>query len=146
MSSCGLVSICVKLRIPCRTELFSAAVSIAGIICEKYKVLCESGSYNVHFAKVYLDAIDFVSIRWERRLLHSMLVPQHSQCCFVWANPLLRAHERGAERPSSAVQILVHQVDRDVHVLPILRGKPVAFFYLSIHLTSLRSSALWRAV
>ncbi|ETW76861.1 hypothetical protein HETIRDRAFT_442143 [Heterobasidion irregulare TC 32-1] len=38
------------------------AVSIAGIICEKYKVLCESGSYNVHFAKVYLDAIDFVSI------------------------------------------------------------------------------------
>ncbi|TFY60687.1 hypothetical protein EVG20_g7331 [Dentipellis fragilis] len=39
------------------------AVSIAGIICEKYKVLCESGSYNVHFAAVYLDFVDFFSIR-----------------------------------------------------------------------------------
>jgi len=38
------------------------AVSIAGVICQKYKVLCESGSYSIHFAKVYLDAIDFVSI------------------------------------------------------------------------------------
>ncbi|THH14594.1 hypothetical protein EW146_g5764 [Bondarzewia mesenterica] len=38
------------------------AISIAGVICQKYGVLCESGSYSVHFAKVYLDAIDFVSI------------------------------------------------------------------------------------
>ncbi|KAI0049142.1 DUF300-domain-containing protein [Auriscalpium vulgare] len=38
------------------------AVSIAGIICQHYGVLCEAGSYSVHFAKVYLDSIDFVSI------------------------------------------------------------------------------------
>ncbi|EGN97669.1 hypothetical protein SERLA73DRAFT_184469 [Serpula lacrymans var. lacrymans S7.3] len=38
------------------------ACSIAGIICQAYNVLCESGSFNVHFANVYLEAIDFVSI------------------------------------------------------------------------------------
>ena len=39
------------------------AVSIAGIICEKLNVLCAADGYNVHHASVYLDAIDFVSIR-----------------------------------------------------------------------------------
>ncbi|KAJ7687812.1 organic solute transporter Ostalpha-domain-containing protein [Mycena rosella] len=38
------------------------AVSIAGIVCEKFGVLCESQGYNPHFASVYLSAIDFVSI------------------------------------------------------------------------------------
>ncbi|KAI0312274.1 DUF300-domain-containing protein [Amylostereum chailletii] len=38
------------------------AVSIAAIICEHYDVLCSSGSYNVHFAEVYLEAIDFISV------------------------------------------------------------------------------------
>jgi len=38
------------------------ACSIAGIICQAYNVLCESGSFDVHFANVYLEAIDFVSI------------------------------------------------------------------------------------
>ncbi|KAJ7596533.1 DUF300-domain-containing protein [Mycena floridula] len=38
------------------------AVSIAGIVCEKLGVLCESAGYDVHFASVYLEAIDFVSI------------------------------------------------------------------------------------
>jgi hypothetical protein len=38
------------------------ALSITGIICQHFNVLCESGSYNVHFAKVYLDAIDFICI------------------------------------------------------------------------------------
>ncbi|KAI0059151.1 DUF300-domain-containing protein [Artomyces pyxidatus] len=38
------------------------AISIAGIITQAYGVLCESGSYTIHFAKVYLDSIDFVSI------------------------------------------------------------------------------------
>jgi len=41
------------------------AVSIAGIICEAYGVLCESGGFGIdaiHFANIYLEAIDFVSI------------------------------------------------------------------------------------
>ncbi|OJA11640.1 hypothetical protein AZE42_04761 [Rhizopogon vesiculosus] len=38
------------------------AVSIAGIICQLYNVLCESGPYSIYFANVYLEAIDFVSI------------------------------------------------------------------------------------
>ncbi|VDB86045.1 unnamed protein product [Peniophora sp. CBMAI 1063] len=38
------------------------AISIAGVITQAYGVLCESGSYSVFFAAVYLDSIDFVSI------------------------------------------------------------------------------------
>ncbi|KAG2753785.1 DUF300-domain-containing protein [Suillus brevipes Sb2] len=38
------------------------AVSIAGIICQIYNVLCESGPYSIYFANVYLEAVDFVSI------------------------------------------------------------------------------------
>ncbi|ORX35039.1 organic solute transporter Ostalpha-domain-containing protein [Kockovaella imperatae] len=37
------------------------AITIAGIICLYYNVLC-TGHYSVHFAAVYLDAIDFASI------------------------------------------------------------------------------------
>lgn len=39
------------------------AVSIAGIVCEAFNVLCES-EWSVHFAGVYLEAVDFVSIRY----------------------------------------------------------------------------------
>ncbi|KAJ6586973.1 DUF300-domain-containing protein [Mycena vulgaris] len=38
------------------------AVSIAGIICQAFNVLCESGGFNIKFANVWLEAIDFVSI------------------------------------------------------------------------------------
>ncbi|KAH8982094.1 DUF300-domain-containing protein, partial [Lactarius akahatsu] len=38
------------------------AVSIAGIICEAFNVLCASGSYSVHYAEVYLESVDFISI------------------------------------------------------------------------------------
>ncbi|KAG0696491.1 organic solute transporter Ostalpha-domain-containing protein [Suillus ampliporus] len=38
------------------------AVSIAGIICQLYNVLCESGPYSIYYANVYLEAVDFVSI------------------------------------------------------------------------------------
>ncbi|KAF8839224.1 DUF300-domain-containing protein [Paxillus ammoniavirescens] len=39
------------------------ACSIAGIICEAFGVLCESGPYSIYFASVYLEAIDFVRRR-----------------------------------------------------------------------------------
>ncbi|KAF8993912.1 DUF300-domain-containing protein [Cyathus striatus] len=38
------------------------AVSVAGIICEHYNVLCESAGFSAKYANVYLEAIDFVSI------------------------------------------------------------------------------------
>ncbi|KZT29990.1 DUF300-domain-containing protein, partial [Neolentinus lepideus HHB14362 ss-1] len=38
------------------------AVSVAGIICEYYGVLCPSGPYSIYYAEVYLEAVDFVSI------------------------------------------------------------------------------------
>ncbi len=40
------------------------AITIAGIICQHYNVLCASGPFSVHYAEVYLDAIDFVSISY----------------------------------------------------------------------------------
>ncbi|KIL60228.1 hypothetical protein M378DRAFT_84054 [Amanita muscaria Koide BX008] len=36
--------------------------SIAGIICERYGVLCGSAGFNIHFASVWIQAIEFVSI------------------------------------------------------------------------------------
>ncbi|KAF8345870.1 organic solute transporter Ostalpha-domain-containing protein [Amanita rubescens] len=38
------------------------AITLIAIICQASGVLCESQSYNFHFASVYLDAIDFVSV------------------------------------------------------------------------------------
>ncbi|KAJ3805214.1 DUF300-domain-containing protein [Lentinula lateritia] len=38
------------------------AISITGIICQAFNVLCESSGFSVHFANVYLEAIDFVTI------------------------------------------------------------------------------------
>jgi hypothetical protein len=40
------------------------AISIAGIICQAFNVLCSSESWNIHYAQVYLEAVDFVSIRY----------------------------------------------------------------------------------
>lgn len=42
--------------------LIRPAVSIAGMICQHYNVLCASGPFSVHFAEVYLESVDFVSI------------------------------------------------------------------------------------
>ncbi|KAJ7924863.1 hypothetical protein B0H13DRAFT_1163672 [Mycena leptocephala] len=39
------------------------AVSIAGIVCQAFNVLCESESFSVKYANVYLEAVDFASIR-----------------------------------------------------------------------------------
>lgn len=44
-------------------------VSIAGIVCQAYNVLCSSESYNFQFASVYLSIIDFISITYVFSLL-----------------------------------------------------------------------------
>lgn len=53
--------------------MYIIAVSIAGMICQYYNVLCASGPYSVHFAEVYLESVDFVSIRYIQ-LTHDSLV------------------------------------------------------------------------
>jgi len=54
----------LKLVIPLPIPLPSfPVVSIVGIVCESYNVLCATSGFNPHFANVYLEAIDFVSIR-----------------------------------------------------------------------------------
>ncbi|KAH9970660.1 organic solute transporter Ostalpha-domain-containing protein [Russula compacta] len=42
--------------------LIRPLITIVGMICEAFNVLCASGSYSVHFAEVYLDSVDFISI------------------------------------------------------------------------------------
>jgi len=42
--------------------LIRPAITIAGIICQHYNVLCASGSFSIHYANVYLESVDFVSI------------------------------------------------------------------------------------
>lgn len=44
--------------------MYITAISIAGIICQYYDVLCASGSYSIHYADVYLESVDFISIRY----------------------------------------------------------------------------------
>jgi hypothetical protein len=39
-----------------------AVLSIVGIICEAYGVLCYSAGHDFHFAAVYISIIDFISI------------------------------------------------------------------------------------
>lgn len=41
-----------------------AAASIAGIICEKYEVLCHSDGYTWRHASLYIEAVNFISIRY----------------------------------------------------------------------------------
>jgi hypothetical protein len=38
------------------------AISITGIICEHYNVLCPTESSNFRYAQVYLTVVDFISI------------------------------------------------------------------------------------
>jgi hypothetical protein len=41
---------------------YFAVISIVSIICEVYGVLGYACGYSIHFAEVYLEAIDFISI------------------------------------------------------------------------------------
>jgi hypothetical protein len=38
------------------------AASVVAIICEHYHILCESQSFNFHYAAVYIEIVDFISI------------------------------------------------------------------------------------
>jgi hypothetical protein len=46
------------------THLHCTVLSIAGIICQHLNVLCESSSFNIHFASLYLDLIDTFSVKY----------------------------------------------------------------------------------
>jgi hypothetical protein len=52
------------------SPMYIAVVTIVGIICEAYHVLCASGPFSVHYANAYLESIDFVSIRYAEITLY----------------------------------------------------------------------------
>jgi hypothetical protein len=37
-------------------------ITIVGIVCEVYNVLCYTGAYSIHFAEIYLEVVDALSI------------------------------------------------------------------------------------
>jgi len=45
-------------------SLNPTAASIAGIVCEKYEVLCEADGFSFHSAAVYLEGVAFISITY----------------------------------------------------------------------------------
>lgn len=45
------------------------AASIAGIVCEHFKVLCTTEGYTLKYAAVYIECINFISIRQESRFV-----------------------------------------------------------------------------
>ncbi|KAH9992167.1 DUF300-domain-containing protein [Russula vinacea] len=42
--------------------LIRPVVTVVGMICQAYNVLCSSGGFSARYANVYLEAIDFISI------------------------------------------------------------------------------------
>ncbi|KAL0072406.1 hypothetical protein AAF712_000169 [Marasmius tenuissimus] len=52
---------CVQER-KTRILMAKAVVTIVGIICEAYGVLCEPAGFDFHWANVYLEIVDFISI------------------------------------------------------------------------------------
>lgn len=57
----------VSLNI-CSTAIFIhidiSVASIAGIICEKLDILCEADGYSLKYAAIYIEGLDFISIRY----------------------------------------------------------------------------------
>lgn len=64
--------------------MYIEAITIAGIICQHYNVLCASGPYSVHYAEVYLDVIDFVSIRYVGLTTLYLRYVDVLQHCAIW--------------------------------------------------------------
>ena len=52
-----------SIRIPAGSHR-DLVVSIVGIVCQKLAILCDSEGFNPHYVSVYLDAVDFASIRY----------------------------------------------------------------------------------
>lgn len=76
MLSSAHVSLCSVLE--SFTSTNHLVVSIIGIVCQKYNVLCETAGFNPHFASVYLQSVDFVSIRLVElvlQILFSLTIP-----------------------------------------------------------------------
>lgn len=73
------------------------ALSIAGIICEHYGVLCQSGPWSFKTAHAYISVIDFLSITYvnnTRSISRCIIYLRVSaQRCPVWTTAILRADE-----------------------------------------------------
>ncbi len=78
-------------------------VSIVGVVCEKFKVLCESEGFDYHYANVYLEVVDFISITYVRvhcklsRILTSTRIALYGLLIFYG----LTAEELKGRRPLS---------------------------------------------
>lgn len=123
-------------KISCTDLLTIIVISIIGIICQALNILCESQGFNPHFANVYLEAIDFVTIRWVR--MYFWLLSTLYTCCqfsTIWAPPLLWLDTRGVEREKTTGKIFVNKAYCLLHILSIFHCKQTGWKYLWTVLT-----------
>jgi hypothetical protein len=128
------------------------AASIAGIICEKYDVLCEADGFSLHSANLYLEGISFISITyavpvsWTSKIFFFHSLTCFSQYCIIWALRFLWSDARRTRRSPTDGQVHVDQVNSHVYVLSIIYG---ALIFLSAALLhpSIRPSSwkCWKA-
>lgn len=105
--------------IPCLVEfqwsvlqyiIIRPAGSIAGIICEALDVLCESAGYSWRYASVWIEGINFVSIRYSLvfgNLFLSHAIPPFKYCS-LRPSRVLWPHARRTQRTTSDGQIFVY--------------------------------------
>lgn len=101
--------------------MYITAISIAGIICQYYGVLCASGSYSIHYAAVYLDSVDFVSVRYINQHV-TLLCRRFFQHRPLWFNSVLWPDQGRARRTPPSCQVFIDQTHYYVHLLPVFRG------------------------
>lgn len=54
----------IKFHLAVLLLRFFIAASIAGIVCERFDVLCEADGFSFRAARVYLEGISFISITY----------------------------------------------------------------------------------
>jgi hypothetical protein len=101
------------------THLYCTVVTVVGMICQSYNVLCSSGGFSARYADVYLEAIDFVSIRYVNLTLDCFMLINF-QHCSIWFDLVLWPDEGRACREPPSCQVSINQAHRNVHILPVV--------------------------
>ena len=88
--SCAPVSLLPLSITQTQTLKGKTVVTIVGIICQAYDVLCEPAGFDFHWANVYLEIVDFISIRYVLMEVGTPSTDCDLQHCVVWIICVLR--------------------------------------------------------
>lgn len=101
------------------TYLYCTVVTVVGMICQAYNVLCSSGGFSARYANVYLEAIDFISITYVNLTLGCFMLINF-QHCSIWFDLVLWPDEGRACGKPPPCQVPINQAHRNVHILPVV--------------------------